>query len=206
MTIWLARIALDLRNRNARKDLQDITAVHRRVMSLLPDHIGPQPRRQAGVLFRIDQGRTGPVILVQTAIEPDLTRLPSGYGEAAVRDRTPLLKALTPGMRVHYRIAANPSKRAWKGDNAGKIVPLSGAAAEDWWRRKAQDNGLGLESLHADPQPPAEGRSKPVRHAIIRFDGQAVVHNVDQVQTAVQLGIGRGKSFGCGLLSLAPVR
>lgn len=206
MTIWLTRIALDLRHRDARQDLQDITAVHRRVMSLLPDHIGPQPRRQAGVLFRIDHTRTGPVILVQTAIEPNLTRLPTGYGDVALRDLTPLLKALTPGMRVHYRIAANPSKRVWKGDNAGKIVPLTGVAAEEWWRRKAHDNGLSLEFLHAAPQPPAEGKSKPVRHAIIRFDGQAVVHNVDQVQTAIQTGIGRGKSFGCGLLSLAPIR
>ena len=206
MSIWLVRIAIDLRNKSAWQDMRDITALHRRVMSLLPDQIGPQPRQQAGVLFRVDHTRNGPVILVQTAMEPDVSRLPVNYGKVDVRDLTPLLKALYPGMRVRYRIAANPSKRVWKGENAGKIVPLSGVAAEDWWRRKAQEHGLDLEFLHAAPQPAAEGRIKPVRHAIVRFDGQAVVQSVDQVQAAIRTGIGRGKSFGCGLLSLAPMR
>jgi len=30
--------------------------------------------------------------------------------------------------------------------------------------------------------------------------------DADLVRTALAVGIGRGKSYGCGLLSLAPVR
>jgi CRISPR system Cascade subunit CasE len=202
---WLIRIALDLRNRTARQDLRDIAAVHRRVMSLMPDGIGPQPRHQAGTLFRIDQTDSGPVMLVQAALRPDPGRLPEGYGTINTRDLTPLVAALRPGMLVHYRIAANASKRVWKGDQAGKVVALSGADAEDWWQRKAKAHGLSLLTLHADAQPTARGRSSEVRHAVTRFDGRAVVRDVDLVRSAVLSGIGRGKSFGCGLLSLAPI-
>ncbi|WP_018830285.1 type I-E CRISPR-associated protein Cas6/Cse3/CasE [Salinispora tropica] len=206
MTAWLTRIALDLRHQAARQDLRDITAVHRRVMSLVPDGLGEQPRHHAGVLFRFDHTTAGPVLLVQTALPPDPTRLPDGYGTIDTRDVTPLLKALTNGMVVHYRIAANASKRAWKGDSAGKIVALSGQQAEQWWQRKAEHTGLNLRYLHAQPQPAARGRAIPVRHAITLFEGQAVIADADQVRAAVLVGIGRGRSFGCGLLSLAPMR
>lgn len=206
MTAWLTRISLDLRHPAARRDLRDITAVHRRVMSLVPDDLGDQPRHRAGVLFRLDHTTTGPVLLIQTTIPPGLDRLPDGYGSVQTRDISPLLKVLTSGMAVHYRIAANASKRSWKGDNAGKVVALSGQHAEQWWQRKAEASGLSLRHLRAQPQPAAVGRAIPVRHAITLFEGQAVISDPEQTRRAVLSGIGRGRSFGCGLLSLAPAR
>ncbi|MBC8991326.1 type I-E CRISPR-associated protein Cas6/Cse3/CasE [Micromonospora chalcea] len=206
MTAWLTRIAPDLRHPAARRDMRDITAVHRRVMSLVPDDLGEQPRQHAGVLFRLDHTTSGPVLLVQTTLPPDPARLPDGYGTVDTRDVSPLLKALDAGRPVHYRIAANASKRAWKGDSAGKIVALSGQQAEQWWQRKAETAGLDLRHLRAQPQPAARGRAVPVRHAITLFEGQAVIADPDRVRAAVLSGIGRGRSFGCGLLSLAPMR
>ncbi|RKN32437.1 type I-E CRISPR-associated protein Cas6/Cse3/CasE [Micromonospora musae] len=175
-------------------------------MSLVPDGLGGQPRHHAGVLFRLDHTTAGPVLLIQTTLPPDPARLPDGYGTIDTRDVSPLLKALPTGMAVHYRIAANASRRAWKGDSAGKIVALSGQQAEQWWQRKADAHGLDLRRLRAQPQPAARGRAVPVRHAITLFEGQAVIADADQVRTAVPSGIGRGRSFGCGLLSLAPTQ
>ncbi|WP_012182163.1 type I-E CRISPR-associated protein Cas6/Cse3/CasE [Salinispora arenicola] len=206
MIAWLTRIALDLRHSAARRDLRDTTALHRRVMSLVPDGLGEQPRHHAGVLFRLDHTTTGPMLLVQTTLPPDPNRLPDGYAAVDTRDVSPLLKALTNGMAMHYRIAANASKRAWKGNSAGKVVALSGQQAEQWWQRKAEATGLDLRHLRAQPQPAARGRAIPVRHAITLFEGQAVITDADQVRAAVLAGIGRGRSFGCGLLSLAPMR
>lgn len=206
MNAWLVRIAPDLRQRDAYRDFRDIVGIHRRVMTLVPDGLGENPRQQARVLFRLEQSRTGPVILAQTGVAPNIERLPKGYGAVDTRDIGPLLKALERGMRVRYRLAANVSKRVAKGDRAGKIVPLFGAAVEEWWQRKAETHGLRLEQLHVTAEPPAVGHAKPIRHAITRFDGTALVHDPDQVREAVLTGIGRGKAFGCGLLSLAPVR
>ncbi|MFG1918082.1 type I-E CRISPR-associated protein Cas6/Cse3/CasE [Micromonospora sp. NPDC048898] len=206
MNAWLVRIALDLRQRSCNNDLRDVVALHRRVMSLVPNDLGDHARHRGGVLFRLDHSRTGPTLLAQSCIPPHLTRLPDGYGEVAIRDIGPLLKALEPGMRVRYRIAANASKRVAVGDAAGKVVPLLGTAAEDWWHRKAHTSGLDLRTLTVQPEPAAVGRIKDVRHSITRFDGTAVITNADDVRTAILTGIGRGKSFGCGLLNLAPER
>lgn len=206
MNAWLIRITPDLRNRTASQDMRDIIAVHRRVMTLVPDGLGSDPRHRAGVLFRIDQAATGPVLLVQTGIEPDPRRLPARYGIVETRDISPLLKAIRPDMRVRYRIAANTSKRVHTGPKTGKVVPLTGADVDDWWIKRAASHGLALEQVHTDAQPAMIGRSKPIRHAVTRFDGTAAVGDAGLVRAAILAGIGRGKSFGCGLLSIAPIQ
>jgi CRISPR system Cascade subunit CasE len=207
VNLWLARITLDPRHRAVRQDLRDTVAMHRRLMSLFPDGLGEQPRAQTAALYRLEDTPTGPSVLVQSTRRPAPDKLPTGYGHFELRELTPLLDALKPGTLVHYRIAANPTKRAWKGDQAGKVVALTGADADAWWHRQAQNHGLDLLSLVSAPQPTAHGEhgSVKVTHVVTRFDGRAVVRDVAQVRAAVTAGIGRGKSFGCGLLSLALV-
>jgi CRISPR system Cascade subunit CasE len=207
VNLWLARITLDSRHRAVRQDLRDTVAMHRRLMSLFPDGLGEHPRAQTASLYRLEDSPTGPTVLMQSARRPAPDKLPTGYGHFDLRELTPLLDALKPDTLVHYRIAANPAKRAWKGDRAGKIVALTGADADAWWHHKAQQHGLDLLSLVSSPQPTAQGErsSTKVTHVVTRFDGRAVVRDIDQVRAAVTAGIGRGKSFGCGLLSLALV-
>ncbi|MFD6434343.1 type I-E CRISPR-associated protein Cas6/Cse3/CasE [Streptomyces venezuelae] len=41
-------------------------------------------------------------------------------------------------------------------------------------------------------------------HHRVRFDGTATIVAPDLLRTALQKGIGRGKAYGCGLLSIAP--
>jgi CRISPR system Cascade subunit CasE len=215
MSLWLARIPLDLRSRPVRNDLADAAAMHRRVMSVLPDGLGPQARQIANVLYRLDHTADGPVLLVQSGYDPDPLRLPAGYVRAAggepagVRKLEPLLNSLQAGCGVHYRLAANASKRRNNNDDRsvrGPVVALDGRAAEEWWERKADRHGMRLLSLRADAQPSARGGLSRMRHAITRFDGQAVVEDPDKLRAAVAAGIGRGKAYGCGLLSLAPIR
>ena len=76
MTAWLTQIIPDYRNEQVRKDLRDVVAMHKRVMMLIPDGLGDQARRQAGVLYRIDESARGTRILIQTRIPPDLAGCP----------------------------------------------------------------------------------------------------------------------------------
>lgn len=205
--MWLTRVLPDPRSRDARRDLTDAARLHRRVMMLVPDGLGPDARRTAGVLFRVEETRTGVQVLVQTDAEPEPSRLPSAYGQTAVRRLDPLLDTLDKGSIVRYRIAANASKRLGRNsEHPGKVVALRGSAAEQWWADRAADHGLAIRSLTAVRGTDAIGRrenGQPIRHAITRFDGLAVVTDPDTVRAAVHYGIGRGKSYGCGLLSLA---
>jgi CRISPR system Cascade subunit CasE len=208
MTLWLTSIAPDTRNAAVRHDLGNVDQLHRRIMSLAPDGLGPHARQQAGVLYRLEVSRDHPRLLVQSLVEPDLANLPVDYGQARAGKLDPLLSALRPGLPVHYRIAANTSLRRSRGGpgpvRPGQVVALRGAAAEDWWHKRAAGAGLALRSALARPLPDARGRRNdaPLRHAITQFDGIAVVDDVEALRVAVRKGIGRGKSHGCGLLSL----
>lgn len=205
MTTWLARVALDTRNRTVRDDLADAVALHKRVMRLVPDGLGDTARNQAGLLFRIEETRTPISLLIQSQYEPDLTRIPPGYGVAQLKNLDPLLDALRVGVRVRYRIAASPVKRVWaEKSRRGKIEPLEGKQADEWWIRRAADAGLHLLSLTSRPRDAATGGTAGIRHAVTQFDGTAVITDAERVAEAVRTGIGKGKSYGCGLLSLAP--
>ncbi|MBN6054470.1 type I-E CRISPR-associated protein Cas6/Cse3/CasE, partial [Nonomuraea sp. RK-328] len=208
MTAWLARIVLDPRSRAAQRDLRDAEALHKRVMSLVPDGLGEQARVKASVLFRYDEtSAVGPHLLIQTGLPIDTAHLPKQYGSLAVRDLTPLLDALHADMTVRYRIIGNTVKRLGRtAERAGKLVALRGAEAEQWWHARAESNGLLLRTLIPTSLPDIRGKGKgSVRHAVTRFDGVALVKDPELVRRAVVEGVGKGKAYGCGLLSLAPM-
>ncbi|MGW5739646.1 type I-E CRISPR-associated protein Cas6/Cse3/CasE [Streptomyces sp. NPDC055261] len=94
------------------------------------------------------------------------------------------------------------------------VVALSGNAAVEWWER--QSTAAGLEPLHINARPLAtvRGRRGPkdpaakqrIQLARTQFDGTARVLDTDLLREKIAAGIGRGKAYGCGLLTLAPVR
>lgn len=207
---WLVQIVPDLRHREVRRDLGDANRLHQRLMRLVPDDIGADARNLAGLLFRVEPGRASTRLLVQSRLEPDTDRLPPGYTRAETRKLGPFLDRLTTGATVHYRLAANTAKRGGRnaGPDEGKIIPLRGTAADDWWTRRASGCGLDLRSLTGTPLDDLTGRrnnGQQVRHALTRFDGLAVITNPDAARRAVLDGVGRARSYGAGLLSLAPL-
>jgi CRISPR system Cascade subunit CasE len=217
MTLWLTRIQPDLRHRDVRRDLASAVGMHHRLMMLFPDGLGATARTQLGVLFRTEDA-TGPArdprILVQSRERPDLERLPGGYGTATTKDISAVLKLLTTGLTVRYRIDANavrkPGHTTRAATGAKAIVPLSGADADDWWARQAEErSGLKLTSTHSTPLTAARGErgqdKSHIKHARTRFEGTALVTDHHTLRQRILEGIGRGKSYGCGLLSLAPL-
>lgn len=209
MSTWLAQISPDFRSRDARRDAGNAVLMHKRVMSLVPDGLGDQARLKAGLLYRIDNTPGGPRILVQAQLKPDPARLPGGYGAVQLRELDPLLKWLQPGTLVRYRLAGSTCKR----QNRKEVVALRGADAENWWVSRAPAAGLALQSLVSKAPGDAvghesgDGGSKGNRivHPLTMFDGVAAVTDPAALTNAIVTGVGRGKSYGCGLLSIAPL-
>ncbi|WP_369359766.1 type I-E CRISPR-associated protein Cas6/Cse3/CasE [Streptomyces sp. cg2] len=221
MSVWLTRITPDPHSRDAHRDLsgpQSSAALHHRLMSLYPDDAGPDPRARFGILFRLDDTPTGPHILLQSTHEPDLARLPVGYGHALSRPLNPLLDALRPGLTIRYRCVASAVRKPGATTRAlydlPAAVPLKGTAADEWWLRQADAAGLKALTTHSQPldaaqairKPRSSGKEQRIRHNRTRFDGTATIIDPDQLRTKITEGIGRGKAYGCGLLSIAPSR
>ncbi|MFJ8650272.1 type I-E CRISPR-associated protein Cas6/Cse3/CasE [Streptomyces sp. NPDC093546] len=206
----VARIRLNLHSREVQRDLNDATQMHRTLMRLAPDHLGQAPRQAAGLLYRLDESETLSTLLVQAATL-DPARLPPGYGHIDIKDLTPMFNALKKGIAVRYRIVVNPVTcerlpLEQKG-RRGKRIPLTGPDADQWWTRRATEAGLDIRTLLPTPVAAVRPRAKsavPMRHHLVRYDGTATVTDPDALTHAVLSGIGRAKSYGAGLLSLAP--
>ncbi|CAM5301619.1 type I-E CRISPR-associated protein Cas6/Cse3/CasE [Streptomyces fumanus] len=206
----LARIRLNPRSHAVQRDLRNATDMHRTLMRLVPDGLGDNPRQTAGLLYRLDATDTSTTLLVQAAAL-DPTRLPDDYGHADVKDITPMFNALKKALVIRYRIVVNPVKTQRlsleKKGQRGKRIPLTGPDADQWWARRAREAGLHLTTALPTPVAAAHRRgdnSAVVRHHLVRYDGTAIVTDPDALAQAILDGIGRAKSYGAGLLSLAP--
>ncbi|MYR09839.1 type I-E CRISPR-associated protein Cas6/Cse3/CasE [Streptomyces sp. SID724] len=217
MTLWLTRIVPDTRSPQARRDLGDPIGTHRRIMSLFPSDAGPDPRARFGILFRTEDTPTGPHLLIQSTHEPDATRLPDGYGTTVTRPLDALLDAIRPGLTIRYRCAASPVRKPGATTralyNLPPVVALTGTAADEWWLRQADNSGIKPLTHHSHPLDAIRGQRRPtgappqsIRHTRTQFDGTAAIIDTDLLRQAVLNGIGRGKAYGCGLLSIAPAR
>ena len=120
--MYLSRLVLDPRSREAGRDLGDVHQMHRTVMSAFP-----QVKEQGGaradlaVLHRldIDQRGSNVTLLVQSGEEPDWGCLPEGYllnldrdgQNPATKTISNSLEALRKGQVLRFRLRANPTKR-----------------------------------------------------------------------------------------------
>ena len=229
--LYLSRLRLTTRNRAVQTDLSDCHAMHRRLLLAFPNLGGlSDARNHFGVLYRIEPTASGVDILLQSTAAPDWSPLPDGYlrEPAAPPKRVdPLYTAITAGQRLLFRLRANPTRRIgqrnllheakWRG----KRVELR---REDdqraWLQRKGVESGfipLVLRASPPLPEPILDVRATEVsdhvigRHpagrltlASVTFEGRIRVTDPDAFRLALWHGVGSGKAFGFGLLSIAP--
>ncbi|MEY9937655.1 type I-E CRISPR-associated protein Cas6/Cse3/CasE [Streptacidiphilus sp. MAP5-3] len=221
-TAHLARLCINPRSREAMRDLRDAQAMHQRLMDFYPDVLrhGEQARSALGVLHRVERSQTDTTILVQSVLAPDTSRLPDDYltRPADTRDLTPVLDWVADGRTLRYRIDVAPTRSVLNEERypeghprsgqrrRGRRVPISGEPAIAWWERQAQRAGLDVQLVIDTPQTPAIGYRDTGRlqHSLTRFEGIATVTDTTALRTALLGGIGQGRAYGAGLLSIAP--
>ncbi|MFJ4652109.1 type I-E CRISPR-associated protein Cas6/Cse3/CasE [Nocardia sp. NPDC088792] len=211
-TAALTKIVANMAQTQVRQDLRDIQRMHHVLTTLAcrPD-FGPSSRLAAGLLYRVEHTARGVQILMQSITRPDPKRLSPGYDIIGTTDLAPLLNQLQIGTRVRYRITANPTKSVVQGPNKrGKVQPVTGDEAIEWWSRKANQSGLELADTTLTATDRLTGSRAKDGHrsrltiVAVTFEGTATVVDPSEVSTALLAGIGRGRAYGCGMLSVAP--
>ena len=217
--MYLTRLILNPRSRRVQSELADPYQMHRSLMRAFPEGVKQMDER---VLFRLESDpRSGNLILlVQSQLEPDWSWLtePGARGYLLpTSEPNPWVKrfdlCLEPGQRLAFRLRANPTVKR-EGKRLGLVREEEQMA---WLARKAEQGGFRLLSTRAAAQGDAEGWIKvdpaggaPERRRYqmltVQFDGVLEVSDPRRLQEAVANGIGSGKGFGFGLLSLAPFR
>lgn len=199
-----------------------------------PLHVARTQENAAGLLYRLDiQPQSGRLaLLVQSQSQPDWGfLLPTGatvdsnqayllMTDPWQEEENPAVKAVdlhvTPGQQLQFRLRANPTKRlsAGKGKVGKRVGIYDEEGLHQWLQRKASSGGFQLHALRISQeekllQQAAIKRQEQI-HKLelfsVQFDGILQVTDPAAFLTAIQAGIGSGKAFGFGLLSVAPVR
>ncbi|MGA9750924.1 MAG: type I-E CRISPR-associated protein Cas6/Cse3/CasE [Acidobacteriota bacterium] len=173
---------------------------------------------ERGFLYRLDP-RPGcaPVIVVQSAAKPDW--------DYAFQNATFLLAAppqlrsfdttFVTDERLRFRLLANPTRKidTKSGPDRkrrhGKRVPVAPERLLEWLSRKGEAAGFVLDEGSTSVQAGFIGWRKPGDSAgqkirSVRFDGILTVSDSGLLGEALLHGLGPGKAFGFGLLSVAP--
>ena len=223
--MFLHRIHLDPRCREARRDLADPYQLHSTLCRAFSE---PNRKCPAGeFLWRLEP-ETAPAgwprILVQSRSMPD-------WGSIGVRgwlaEADPAinlserlkLDSLTAGERFRFRLRANPTVNR-EGKRLG-LLRLEDQ--EKWIARKAEQHGFSLPKLASFDLSDASNERVDVRisqdqmlggkqHAgngirvfSVLYDGVLAATNADDFRRALQSGIGHGKVMGLGLFSVVPI-
>ncbi|RIK32829.1 MAG: type I-E CRISPR-associated protein Cas6/Cse3/CasE [Chloroflexi bacterium] len=221
--MYLSRLILNPRSRAVQRDIAQPHSLHQTVMRAFPDNLNTEADR---ILYRLDQNRRGEIhLLVQSQGAPDWAHLRDNGYLLPGNVENPAVKMVDlqvkPGQQLAFRLRANPTRRLGKSAtyDKGKRVGLYKLEEQlNWLQRKANDHGFRIHSVMPTQQQRIEGRiprkeaqptSKTAHDAkffSVQFDGILQVTDPERFLAAVHAGIGSGKAFGFGLLSVAPVR
>lgn len=196
-------------------DLNSPVFRHRAIMHLFPQIDSENPRSEAAILFRLDTtAGTAPYFLIQSALEPRQV-------EGA---ETKLIELPSPeaGSTVAFRLAVNAIKRQQGGKRGERIssrtftpVPFDDEAQETdrrlsmtgWLQQKLSPALEDLEILNhqravlgADRLGRRTANTPTIQ--VDTVDGFARINDTELLQQLLFHGVGRAKSYGCGLLSI----
>jgi CRISPR system Cascade subunit CasE len=228
--MFLSKLVVNLRHRQARFDLARPYEMHRTLMNAYPHG---RRDNHCDLLYRLESSRTGPpTVLVQTRERPDWSALAPGYLLAPSESKS-LELPVSAGQRLRFRLRANPTKRVHEKNErlgpvmVGRRVGLTGECDQLRWLLRKGDGGgfrvpgewvdashpetgtpVQLPNFRVDLVPEGRDRNDKPNHGgeflAVRFDGILTVTDPDRFRATVTAGIGSGKAFGFGLLSIAP--
>lgn len=203
----LTRLWLDPFAAQARRDLADPYEMHRTlVRAFVGDGSQTSPPR---FLWRLEPGSAWqePQLIVQSAIPGDWDHLHSlqGYLRRPVETKeVSVERLLREGAHYRFRLVANPTVTRNR-----KRYGLVGEEAQlDWLRRQGERFGYRVEGALIASTDVLKSRKGNMRVSLRRvcYEGILSAMDVPALSSALMAGIGPGKGFGLGLLSLAPVQ
>lgn len=205
--MFLARVPLDIEKRNTIMALSSPSIFHGAVESAFT---GERMRN----LWRIDKLNGQMYLLLLSAVEPDLQSFCKQFAidgcAAEIKNYDGLLDRIKNGDRWRFRLTANPTKAQKVDGGRGRVKACAVINEEkDWLLAKAEKNGFKIESDSFDVTESSwqvfrkkNNGNKPVSLRKVTYEGILEITDAELFQQALVGGIGRGKAYGMGLLTV----
>ncbi len=213
--MYLSRLRLDPMNRQTMRAMAEPKLFHGAIER------GFAGERQR-TLWRLDRMGSDWYLLVISPEMPDLADAAKQFGfpndenMCECRDYEPLLNRITNGSRWHFRLVANPVYHTPGNIALGKrgkvIAHATPEHQQNWLKRKSAEHGFCLEDgefLAVGEQWYRFGKGadkKLVSLLAVTFEGALTVIDRDAFKKMLTEGLGRGKAYGMGMLTIARER
>ena len=217
--MYLTQMHLNPARRGTRHLLSSLQRMHAAVMLAFPP-CTETSTSSGRVLWRVDQTQNGYTLYVSSPSEPDLTHVAEQAGWPAsptgwkTVDTTAFHARLAKGQEWVFRLTANPvrSERSTCGGRGKRYGHVTVAQQEEWLRSRCESWGFETLSVSVVGRQQrtfsrrSEGAEHQVTLAMATYDGVLRVTDPLLLVGALTKGVGRAKSYGCGLITLAPLQ
>lgn len=173
-------------------------------------------------LWRIDKLNGQMYLLLLSTAEPDLQSFCEQFGIdgciAETKNYDGLLEKIKNGDRWRFRLTANPTKAQRVDSGRGRVKACAVINEEkDWLLAKAGKNGFNIESdsfdvtesswqvfYKKDQKESASLKNRNARVSLrkVTYEGILEISDAELFKQALVNGIGRGKAYGMGLLTV----
>ena len=165
-------------------------------------------------LWRLDYLYNQPYILILSQQKPNFSSFVEQFGYkddvGESRDYQKIFESLKNGQKYRFRFCGNPVHSIKeKGDaGRGRVVPhVTVAQQEEWFCKKSEAAGFSATQFSIIQRTIRKfnRKGKLVTLHIAVYEGILQINDVEIFRKAIISGVGRAKSYGCGLLTLARV-
>lgn len=200
------------------KVLSSPQMMHAVVMTSFNSFEGESPGR---VLWRIDCIGSATYLLIQSQSKPDVSHIIDQYGrpdagqKGEILDYGPFLSRIENGKQYRFRLVANPVHSVTTaGRKRGKVTAHVTVEQQlSWLVDRSEINGFILKSDDGNVTADVMSREvmkfrregKMITLSCATFEGVMTVSNANSLRTMMINGIGRAKSYGCGLFTIIPL-
>ena len=213
--MYLTRVELNTRRRETISALSSPQVMHAAVMAGFPA-IG---RTEGRVLWRVDSIGEATYLLVQSPGVPDYTHAVEQFGWPAsgqgwdTIECDKFITGIKNGDVRRFRITVNPVRSVPVEGGRGKVCHHITASQQlNWFVSRSSKCGFSVDEkdddrcfasiVSRDMVKFKHGESN-VTLSKVTVEGILKVIDADLLRQSINSGIGKGKAYGCGMLSLS---
>jgi len=209
--MYLSRVALDVRRRETMRALARPTMLHGAIEQSFK---GERKRR----LWRIDQLDNTHFLLVLSEDQPDFEFLNRQFGNTdgcngwEIKSYSSFLERIEAKQVWRFRLCANPvhSVKEQGVTGRGKLFAhITREHQKKWLLDRSEKNGFSIQANNFDVIRSewinfgkGIGKREEISMCAVVYEGVLVVTDATRFCEALVGGIGRGKAYGCGLLTV----
>ena len=203
--MYLSRIPLDFTDRNTMKALSSPSMFHGAISD---SFMGERP----DVLWRIDNLNNQLFMLILSIDKPNLTNFSRQFSNGdhwETKDYDQLTKRIKDGNVLRFRLTANPTKSVSdKNGKRGKIAAhITTEHQKNWLIQKGTQNGFSVNERSFDVVQSKWYRfykhgNNCVTLLSVTYEGILEITDAEKFKSALIKGIGRGKAYGMGLMTV----